>query len=251
MKKLILLGMFIIVFAIGVTIYSIYDTKTFIEDVVENPILNSTERTEQMDHNDTPTVDNTIDPADNISEITKDTAEKSSNTNDMQDNNQIVISEEDDVVTVTIDGRTIVVPDVPKESPHGFGPFPEVPDDYILSNAGGAVWLATNYNQMSPIDTRADELRDRVLLKLWSEGKRDFKGGSIDANGKVYPNYFNTVYIVVEERELSDGTKIPIITHQIGRVPEGVDLLDPPESLNVLDYNEVGIDPYQYLNINK
>ena len=151
--------------------------------------------------------------------------------------------------TIIINGRTIVVPDVPAESPHGFGPFPEVPEDYIKAKAGGAVWLATNYNQMSSLDQRQRELLDRVLLKLWSEGARNFRGGGLDSNGKVYPNYFDTVYISVKEHISPDGIIIPILTRQLGKVPKGVDIFNPPDHITVLNFETAGIDPYEYLNL--
>ncbi len=159
---------------------------------------------------------------------------------------EIVLDQDKSRKTIIIDGREIVIPEVPKTSPFGFGPFPKVPEDY----RGGAVWLQTNYYDLPPDRQRNWELFDRVLIKLWSEGEKNFKGGKYDKNnGKVYPNYFNKIYITVEERKSADGSLEPIITHQLGAAPEDIDLLNPPTHIEVLDYESSGIDPYEYLNL--
>ena len=102
---------------------------------------------------------------------------------------------------------------LPKVSPHGFGPFPEIPPDYPT----GAVWLQSTYYLQTAEFQRQRELLDRVLIKLWSEGERNFKGGSFDGqNGKVYPHYFNTHYITAEEREAPRWHAENIFPHQRG-----------------------------------
>ena len=135
---------------------------------------------------------------------------------------------------------------LPKASPHGFGPFPEIPPDYPT----GAVWLQSTYYLQTTEFQRQRELLDRVLIKLWSDGEKNFKGGSISPEGKVYPNYFNTYYITIEERESLDGTIGTFFRIKGGGPPpEDVDLLNPPSHITVLDYESSGIDPFQYLNL--
>ena len=159
---------------------------------------------------------------------------------------EIIASKED---RITIMGREIKIsdiPDIPKESLHGFGIFPEIPEDYPWS----AIWLAINYYDLPSEKQRQHELLDRVLIKLWTDGEKDFKGGKIDGNtGLVYPNYSDTVYITIEERVLPDGSIKPIITRQFGSVSQEIDLLNQPKNINVLDYDSGGIDPYEYLNL--
>ena len=134
-------------------------------------------------------------------------------------------------------------------SPFGFGPYPEVPEDW----PGFAVWLAPDFDtSLYPSDAEMKfELLARVTIKLWNEGIRNFTSAKIDAEtGKVYPYYTNTVYITVEDDVLlPDGTVGTHITSISGRVPPGVDLLNPPSHIKVLDYNSSGIDPFEYLDL--
>ncbi len=164
----------------------------------------------------------------------------------IDDNIDISTIDGEVITTVTVNGRVIPVPEVPKASPFGYGPFPEVPEDFPFC----AVWLQTDYYDLPVDEQRSSEILDRVLVKLWSEGIRNFKGAKYDQkNGKVYPSYFDTVYITVADRVLPDGTVLPSIIHQVGRAPIGVDLLNPPPNLKVLDYETSGIDPFQYLDL--
>ena len=136
---------------------------------------------------------------------------------------------------------------LPKESPHGFGPFPEIPEDYNAM----VVWLQSDYYEKTAEFQRQQELLHRVLIKLWSEGDKNFKGGTISAAGKVYPTYPNTYYINVEKRVHPEGFLVPFLTRVNGREPppEGIDLLNPPPHITVLDYETAGIDPFEYLNL--
>lgn len=131
-------------------------------------------------------------------------------------------------------------------SPHGFGPYPEVPEDY----PSGVVW-----NEDSPYANEASlkrfELMDRVLVKLWTEGNKNFRGGSTH-NGKVYPHFNNTVYVRFAEYKRGDGKTI----RYPARVKSGphvsytrTDLLNPPPHLRILDLDTSGIDPHQYLSL--
>ena len=165
---------------------------------------------------------------------------------EMSPTDEIVLDQNKPRKTIIIDGREIVIPEVPKTSPFGFGAFPKVPKDY----RGGVVWLQTNYYELPPHEQKDFELLDRVLIKLWSEGEKNFKGGKYDKyNGKVYPNYFNKIYITVEERRSADGSLEPIITHQFGVAAKDIDIFNPSTHIEVLDYDSSGIAPYEYLNL--
>ena len=71
-------------------------------------------------------------------------------------------------------------------SPHGFGPFPEVPDDYFLQPFS---W--DFYKNDPPIY----ELMARVRVKLWKQGIRTTGIRSSSATGLVYPTIPGTVFV--------------------------------------------------------
>ena len=132
-------------------------------------------------------------------------------------------------------------------SPFGFGPYPEVPEDY----PSVVVWLQSDYEELPSHAQKNFELMSRVLIKLWASGEKGFRGAST-YNGKIYPHYYDTVYIKVREYELPDGTKAQYISRRKSGPhvnTAGVDLLNPPSHLRVLDLESSGIDPYQYLNL--
>ena len=219
---------FLIVFSIGCVLWYKYYTTLYRQEAAKiAELLHQTDSASQQ------VVDAPV-------ESSASTAEKPINvtTNDVSDMSSPdgTLREEDDSI----------IPEVPEISPHGFGPFPEVPEDYH----GMVVWRNIGYYNLSPSDQRAFELLNRVLIKLWSEDKRNFKGGKIDGqNGKVYPNYSDTVYSTVKNLKYPDGTVEPYVTHQVGSAPVGVDLLNPPSYIKVLNYESSGIDPFQYLNL--
>jgi len=124
-------------------------------------------------------------------------------------------------------------------SPYGFGPYPKVPDDYPgdYGHQGEVNW---DYRI-----TPQKELLTRVLVKLWTAGERNFRGGSTH-RGKVYPHYYDTVYLRIEETK--NGRSIrkksgPFVDFRLD------DLDNPPPHIRILDLETSGIDPYQYLNL--
>ncbi len=133
-----------------------------------------------------------------------------------------------------------------KVSPYGFGPYPEVPADYPST-------VAWNRDMSGyPEELRPEaELLSRVLVKLWTEGEKNFRGGSTH-NGKTYPHYHNTVYVRFAEYREPDG-KVVRYAARGKSGPDVVyteaDLLDPPPHLRILDLDSSGIDPYQYLDL--
>ncbi len=125
-------------------------------------------------------------------------------------------------------------------SPFGFGPYPELPDDYPSK----VDWTSRNSAQA--------ELLTRVLVKLWTEGEKNFRGGGTH-NGKVYPWYHNTIYVKIVEIENADGeivarsvTKMSGPSVDWSRVD---DWLNPPSHIRILDLDSSGIYPYEYLNL--
>lgn len=127
-----------------------------------------------------------------------------------------------------------------KVSPHGFGPYPEVPEDLPYRH------LYTNWGDLGP----QSELLNRVLIKLWASGEKNFIGGST-YKGKVYPHYNDAVYVKWGET-VKNGKKVRTTAIRISgpHVPfNGKDLLNPPPGLRVLDLESSGIYPYEYLDL--
>lgn len=135
-------------------------------------------------------------------------------------------------------------------SPYGFGPYPEVPPDFpsLLS------WNDPEGQANLPDHALKNiELLERVLIKLWTNGDKGFRGGST-YNGRVYPHYDNTVYVRYTETEMPDGTirRYPTYMKSGPQVDYNAhDFLsgNPPDHLRILELDSTGIDPYQFLDL--
>ena len=141
------------------------------------------------------------------------------------------------------------VEDVPT-SPFGFGPYPEVPEDYPTN----VIWNLPGAKENLPDHAlKGIELLDRVLVKLWIEGDKNFRGGATN-NGKVYPYYHNTVYVRYAQQEMPDGTIRRYLTSALSGPYVEYDEKDlmsdmPPVHLRIIELDSTGIDPYQFLNL--
>ncbi len=128
-------------------------------------------------------------------------------------------------------------------SPHGFGPYPEVPEDYPSK-------VEWERNPDNP--DRTQELMSRVFVKLWTEGEKNFRGGGTH-NGKVYPWYHNTIYVRFRTYKNADGEIVRYAGTKMSgpRVDRsGIDdWFNPPPHIRILDLESSGIYPYQYLNL--
>ena len=134
-------------------------------------------------------------------------------------------------------------------SPHGFGPYPEIPPDYPRQD----LWNYPNFV------TAEHELLLRVQVKLWKQGIRSVGGGMVD--GRIYPNIPGTVYVKWENRVQADGTEERFASRMYGDLHAGKILRDIinskgelhendiPQEITVIDSDDGGIDPYQFLNI--
>ncbi len=133
-------------------------------------------------------------------------------------------------------------------SPYGFGTYPEVPEDYPIK----VIWNRPEAKKHLPDHAlKGIELLDRVLVKLWGEGDKNFRGGVTD-KGKVYPYYHNTVYVRYGQQEMPDGTIRRYLTKALSGPYVEYDEKDllsdmPPVHLHILDLDSTGIDPYQFL----
>ena len=136
-------------------------------------------------------------------------------------------------------------------SPHGFGPYPEIPPDYPRQD----LWDYPDFV------TAEHELLLRVQIKLWEQGIQTIGGGIV--NGRIYPNIPGTVYVKWEDRVRTDGTEERFASRMYGDPHAGKILRDIinskgelhesdiPQEINVIEADNGGIDPYQFLDINK
>ena len=130
-------------------------------------------------------------------------------------------------------------------SPFGFGPYPKIPDSWPQ---GFKYW---------PCENERLELMQRVEIKLTEQGKNVV--GSTMSKGLVYPNLEGIVY--VRWSESTNGEKyISRITGyppDAQRLTELVETLedqnipfteaDVPNDIKLVNYDEAGIEPYQFL----
>ena len=138
-------------------------------------------------------------------------------------------------------------------SPFGFGPYPEVSSDYIAS-LGLPIWYEHGFDEIPATATheRNIELIDRVLIKLWEEGKDVRRGFYKD--GKVYPLYSKSAYVKHYHRIHDEGYTADLTVRKspdfdlnltIERLQNG----DIPDDYTIFDLDTEGIDPYTFLDL--
>ncbi|MYB93079.1 hypothetical protein F4054_06080 [Candidatus Poribacteria bacterium] len=122
-------------------------------------------------------------------------------------------------------------------SPHGFGPYPEVPADFPID----VNW--STYETKQPVF----ELMTRVQIKLWEQGHN--VTGISHENGVMHPIIRGTVYIEWSR----DGKEFLGITgHPEDMSDAVVDQIESgniPTWLTVQNFYTTGIDPYQFLDL--
>ena len=122
-------------------------------------------------------------------------------------------------------------------SPHGFGPYPEIPEGAPIAE----------FHESDDVEM---ELLLRVSVKAWNEGKR-FLGSSTD-NGKVYLHYPNTVYVEYRTVINWDGTFrkrfTSALSGNIHLTPQQMRDGKVPPGIRVLELDKEGINPYEYLD---
>ncbi|RKU27071.1 hypothetical protein C6497_12295 [Candidatus Poribacteria bacterium] len=144
---------------------------------------------------------------------------------------------------------------IPTVSPHGLGPFPEIPDG----------WSKTSFASDMTI---GQELIQRVRLELFKQGIYTY-GGSIDnKTGLVYPIVKNEVFITWGTARFpvigiqKYATTITGYPETINRIEENVRLRESPIPYQIRQITEIdipsdvvvksrseGIDPYKFLNL--
>ena len=164
-----------------------------------------------------------------------------------------------------------IAEDVPV-SPHGFGPYPEIPANFPNEWIAGLPWLwseerlaRTETYQQGALQQRGisfteymkiQELLGRLNIQLWNEG-RDFNGiTTADDTGLFYPDEPNVLYVDWGEVELPNGKVRRYIARSIGSelhnmpIPARQGREPPPDWMEIRSFNE-GIDPYRYLGLNR
>lgn len=124
-------------------------------------------------------------------------------------------------------------------SPYGFGPYPEIPKEWNYPN----LW--------ENIRDRNDELLERVRVKMWNEGRR-WSSIGMEADGLITVVEPGTV--IVQWETAKDGTRR--IWRALGDpkdISPGVytSVSDFPSHLNIVNREDVAIDPYEYLGIER
>ena len=158
----------------------------------------------------------------------------------------------------------VVAEEAPEEegavSPYGFGPYPEVPTDYP---GGTPIWERDlDALGFSEAQKRDSELLSRVLIKLWVEqGIGSYLGGSFSHDtGIVYPFFENTIYVKRTVLKDPDGTEKGVSARIIspgtmfitGEETERFRLTgETPPGVRVLQIDTDGIDPYEFLNLQR
>lgn len=137
-------------------------------------------------------------------------------------------------------------------SPFGYGPYPDVPDDYREAR-GEPIWEHPKWPDGIALPEGA-ELLARVLIKAWKKGIRDYEGASHQI-GKVRINYPNTLYIWYgESYEDADGTIVRPIRRSKGdpnvqltrdEMRRGI----VPSGVRILDGETDAIDVFEYLSL--
>ena len=152
------------------------------------------------------------------------------------------LTREDEALLLEHFGETL--PDPTRESPHGLGPYPQVPSDYPRQN----VWEELEKSYYDGYATIDHELVHRVLIKLWKQGKKTDSGVLNDQNGRVYPLYRDTVYI--KRREYEDGGAFSMLSHGfLGQYEDAVREGTQPSWIKVIPREDGGIDPSSFLDL--
>ena len=141
-------------------------------------------------------------------------------------------------------------PAPPRMSLFGFGAYPEIPPDYREPD----VWERIEERALTdPSAAKRQELMARVCIKLWQQGY--YAEGVVykSKTGLIYPLYPNIAYIKWDVWEEEDGTLSRFPARVLGG--HGVDGYEEdfaegiiPPHITVIDYEEGGIDPYQFLD---
>ena len=124
-------------------------------------------------------------------------------------------------------------------SPYGLGPYPKVPKEWKFPD----LW--------AHVKSKNEELLERVHIKAWNEGKR-YSSIGMEEDGLITAVERGTV--IVQWETAPDGTKrICRALSDPKDLPQGIytRLSDFPSHLNVVNREDVAIDPYEYLGMER
>ncbi len=245
---------FLIVFAFGCYLWYQHELSPYKQQATETHQQLEAFRNDDKDSR----VEKTAD-ADSSEESTSITTEKTigETTNTVVDENASSGKTDSNLTRQTQETEPV---DELRISRFGFGPYPEVPEDFPYP----AVW---DVPYTGPYDERAqiqDELLCRVGIKLWTQGIKSF-GGVFGDDGLVYPNLKNTVYVEWAYRgafnnlrypkrirgDPSAGRRIRDISFEKRERRESFTDADIPSDIIVIPFEEGGIDPYTFLDLPK
>ena len=141
-------------------------------------------------------------------------------------------------------------PEPPRVSLFGFGAYPELPPDYREPD----VWERIEERALTdPSGAERQELMARVCIKLWKQGRHSVGASRDSQTGLIYPHYPNTAYVRWAWDVDENGHPI----RYAAGVKGGADLAqyhhyfaegEIPPHITVIDYEDAGIDPYQFLD---
>ena len=143
-------------------------------------------------------------------------------------------------------------------SPYGFGPYPEVPDGFPENFHPVWTWSEEKRQDFSG-SFRNMELIHRVLIKLWNQGERGWRGAHFDEqNGRVYPLYRDRIYVTRWIEVPVEGGKL--MPFPAGGTSGGSGFRPDieafvksggklPSHLQFIDRDTAGYNPYNFLNL--
>lgn len=156
--------------------------------------------------------------------------------------------------------------DVPV-SPFGFGTYPEVPEGWDRTPS----WLWTEEFKAELEEVVRDSLKERgktfsdhlrtaelmhrVWIKLFNEGRNVAGITSHDSTGLFYPTEANVIYVTWDETTDPDGKVRRYISSGTGATgllsqEERMGYEPIPDWIEVRSHEE-GIDPYEYLGLDR
>ncbi|MCG9131236.1 hypothetical protein J5I95_06090 [Candidatus Poribacteria bacterium] len=244
-NRLIQVGLvFFVVVVSGSLLYSWQTRRATVAEFIQTDAVLHEARSEQNTVNTSP-----VDFKQSETPLEQDDSQMAGDTNvSPTDETSEVLEMADAFLPNGLVSEEAIAEDIPV-SPYGFGPYPEVPGDFF----GIPIWEKRIPDL--PVDIGKNvELIDRVLIQLWQQGDKNIIGGFLQ-NGKVYPNYPETVYVKehieksddgLVERHFSDiagppGTRIYHEDLWRGNIPPHVTIIPMDDSQ--------GIDPYSFLNL--
>ncbi len=103
-----------------------------------------------------------------------------------------------------------VLAELDEEPPAEKSDFPPIPEGYLDDNPK-PVWLdIPGYREGDMVN---HENIARVLIKLWNQGERGFRGGFMNgSNNRVYPLYSDVLYVEWADRVIDNQDGNPPVT---------------------------------------